>query len=120
PPNGPGGRFSATGLLAVGQQGSQWRLLVEDGVAVAPTGDQPRLVQGGQLLGDGAGGELVPPGQGVGGGWFGERFQQGGPSLAEQAPERLGLTCRDRLPQLGDPPGRVDRRRLGGRIGDCG
>jgi hypothetical protein len=59
---------------------------------MAPTGDQPRPVQSGQVFGHGAGGELVPPGQGLGGGWLGERLQQGGPGLAKQARERLGVT----------------------------
>ena len=65
---------------------------------MAPPGDQPRPVQDGQVFGHCAGGKLVPPGQGVGGGWFGERFQQGGPGLAKQAPERSGVTRGGWLP----------------------
>ena len=55
-----------------GEFGAERGLLVEDGVAVAPAGDQPCLMQDGQVLGDGAGGKFVPPCQGVGGRWFGE------------------------------------------------
>jgi len=63
----------ALGLLpAGGEFGSERGLLVEDGVAVAPAGDQPRVMEDGQVFGDGAGGKLVPPCQGVGGCWFGE------------------------------------------------
>jgi hypothetical protein len=56
----------------VGEFRSEWGLLVEDGVAVAPAGDQVCVMEDGQVFGHGAGGKFVPPGQGVGGGRFGE------------------------------------------------
>jgi ABC-type branched-subunit amino acid transport system ATPase component len=59
-------------LAAVGEVGSEGGLLVEDAVAVAFAGDQLCVMEDGQVFGDGAGRKLVPPGQGVGGGWFGE------------------------------------------------
>lgn len=59
-------------LAAAGEFGSERGLLVEDSVAVASAGNQPCVMQDGQMLGDGTGSKFVPPCQGVGGGWFGE------------------------------------------------
>jgi hypothetical protein len=57
---------------AVGQFRAERGLLVKDGVPVAPAGDQPGVVQRGQVLGHGARGAAVAAGQGVRGGRFGE------------------------------------------------
>jgi len=67
------GGLSSPGLLAaVGEFGAEWGLPVEDGVAVAPAGDQLCVMEDGEVFGHGAGGKFVPPGQRVGGGWFGK------------------------------------------------
>ena len=44
----------------------------------------------------------------------GEQFEQGGPGPAEQPGQRGRVISAGGLPQLSDPAGRVDQRRLGG------
>jgi len=66
------GRLALVPGVFAGQLGPERALLVHDGVPVPSAGEQAGVVQRGQVLGYGAGGEAVPPGEGVGGCRFGE------------------------------------------------
>ena len=70
-------------------------------------------MQRGKVLGHRAGREAVPPGERAGGGWLCERLEQGGPGLAKQPGNRGRVMGPGGLPELSDPPGRVDEGRLG-------
>ena len=79
--------------------------------------DQPGGAQGGQVLGDTAGGQAGTAGQVGGRGRVAELDQQQGPGTAQHGGERLGHGGRAVLPQRADTAGRVAQRRLPARGG---